>query len=254
MIGYKEVNAGLAGVIEYMRSIENVWNTTRNLKLYDVSFHASEIIEKYPLVKQENNESDLFYNFCETQYDCFTEWIEEENIDKKTMVYIGRTSSFYLTDLHDENIGTVISDLLSRISYGYIDIDIAGTMIPFTASEYYTEEEQIEEAQAEMNYIACGDFLKDVKEYMQDAVKLADYIDSFKEHQIEYFTEEIEYLNSEIEEERERQEQEEKAFTDRYAGVIDGLAENIKEVLNQTAGNTADMRRIVNKSVELVTA
>ena len=50
---YAEVNEGLKAVKDYLTSIEEVWNKTRNLKLYDVSFQAADIIEKYPLVKEE---------------------------------------------------------------------------------------------------------------------------------------------------------------------------------------------------------
>ena len=256
MVNYAQVNKGIAGVIEYLKGIENVWNQTRNLKLYDVFYHASEIIDKYPLVKEERNEDDLFYSFCEFQFDMFQEWMKEEGIEPKTMVYVGRTSSFYLTDIHERSMPDVLTNLFDAIEGGYysLDIDKNCEMIHFTATEYFTEEEQIEENQEYMEYIADGSFLKDVKEYMSDAVRIADYIDDFKKNQIEIFTEEIEAINNDIEYDRAQQEKEENEFKERYAGTISKTAGYIGEILKDTAGNAKDMHRIISYSIDAVIA
>lgn len=121
------------------------------------------------------------------------------------------------------------------------DLYLRGDCYGYCLEEYDPENDTYEEIES------CGGFLTDA--YGEAlAIEMIGECDFISEEEAE------EYKNELQEQEQERQEQEEKAFTDRYAGVIDGLVENIREVLNQTAGNTADMRRIVNKSVELVTA
>lgn len=253
MTTYQEVNEGLKAIIEYLNSIDNVWNKTRNLKLYDVSFHAGDIIDKYPLVKEEYNECDLFSWFCDDSYNQFTEWMQEEKIED-CRKYVGRTSSFYLTDMHCDTIGYVIDTLMTNIYGGYyqVDIDEDGNMIPFTDTEYYTESELIEEYQEGMEYVANGDFLKDIKKYFADAVKIADYIDDFMKNQIEYFTEYIECQNENLEYQAEQEQKREQAFVDKYSNAISDITADIETVMIQAGCNIADMSRIISKAMEQV--
>jgi hypothetical protein len=252
MTTYREVDAGLAKVIEYLNSIENVWNETRTLKLHEVSYRASDIIDKYPLVKEEYKEDDLFSWYCEDEYEFFTEWMEENNIED-CRKYIGRTSSFYLTDIHGRNMGETITELMEHIAGYSIDFDDNGMMIPFTATDYYTEAELIDEYQEDMTYISSGKFLEDIKKYLHDAVEIADYIDSFKKNQIAGFTEYIECKNDELEYQAEQDAKEEQAFMDKYIDAISDLTASIEEVIRTTGCTLADARRIVYKSFEGIT-
>lgn len=254
MTTYQEVNNALKAIIDYLESIENVWNETRNLKLYDVSFHAGDIVDKYPLVKEEYNECDLFSWFCEDSYNQFTEWMQEEKIED-CRKYVGRTSSFYLTDMHCDTIGYVIDTLMTNIYGGYyqVDIDEDGNMIPFTDTEYYTESELIEEYQEGMEYVANGDFLKDIKKYFADAVKIAEYIDDFMKNQIECFTEYIEFQNEILEYQAEQEQKREQAFVEKYSKAISDITADIETVMIQAGCNIADMSRIISKAMEQVT-
>ena len=254
MTTYREVDAGLAKVIEYLNSIENVWNKIRTLKLHEVSYQASDIIDKYPLVKEEYKEDDLFMWFCEDEHDCFTEWMKENNIED-CRNYIGRTSAFYLTNINDKRIDYVIGNLIDNINNGFysVDIDENGKMIHFTDTDYYTEQEQIEEYQADMEYFADGTFLDDVKKYLHDAVEIADYIDSFKKNQIANFTEYVECKNDDLEYQAEQDAKEEQAFMDKYIDAISDLTASIEEVIRTTGCTLADARRIVYKSFEGIT-
>jgi len=250
---YEMVNAGLNKIIEYLNSIDNVWNTTRTLKLHDVSFQAGDIIDRYPLVKQNDNASDLFSDFCDMSYAQFIEWMKQEGL-KDCRNYIGRTSSFYLTDMNCDTIGYVIDALLTQIYGGYyqVDIDEAGNMIPFSDTEDYTEAEQIMEYQEGMEYIADGDFLKDVKSYFSDAVKIADYIDDFMKNQIEYFTEYIECQNENLEYQAEQANKEEQAFMEKYGMAIGRLTADIEKVVIETGCTIAEATRIIHKAMEQV--
>lgn len=249
MITYNDVNKGLAEVVEYLNSIEDVWNKTRTLKLYDVSYHAGEIIDKYPLVKAEYDNCDLFNMFCNNSYNDFESWLSE---DGKTdcREYIGRTSSFYLTNIHDERIDYVLSNLIDCTTNGYysVDFDDSCKMVHFTDTDYYTEAELIEEYQRDMEYFADGSFLKDVKEYMSDAIWIAKYIDDFMENQIDNFTEWIECLNSNIEYQAELEAEEEKTFTAKYAKAINDLTNAVEQVVKETGCTLSDLNRIMDKA------
>lgn len=252
MTTYQEVNNALKAIIDYLESIENVWNKTRNLKLYDVSFHAEEIIDKYPLVKEEYNECDLFSWFCEDSYNQFTEWMQEEKIED-CRKYVGRTSSFYLTDIHGRNIGETITELMENIAVYSIDFDDNGMMIPFTATDYYTEAELIEEYQEDMTYISSGNFLNDIKKYLHDAVEIADYIDTFKKNQIAGFTEYIECENDDLEWQAEQEAEREQAFIDKYSKAIQDIKEDIEVVIMQTGCTIAEVRHIIGVAIENIT-
>ena len=253
MTTYKDVDEGLKQVIDYLESIRNVWDEERNLKLYKVSYRASDIIDEYPLVKEEYKEDDVFSWFLDDEYNNFTEWMEENNITD-CRNYIGRTSSFYLTDIGNDYIGNVINALLYKI-YGYYPLEINpnGEFIHFFDTDYYTEEEQIEEYQEPMSYIASGNFLKDVKKELHDAIEIANYIDTFMENQIDNFKDYVSFLNEQIEEQREQEEKEEKAFTDKYAGFISDLTETIEAMIRDSGCTLAEARRIIYKSFDNIT-
>ena len=42
---FEQVDKAFQKVVDYVKSIENVWNETRDLKLHDVSFNMDKIIK-----------------------------------------------------------------------------------------------------------------------------------------------------------------------------------------------------------------
>ena len=204
---YADVNKAMKNVLCYMYHIENVWNEGRNLKLYEASFKSDELLDKYPLLKAETNAYDAFNDFCDITYHyTFQEEINTGYL-KDLRVYVGRTSTFYITNLYEcrDDRGALLQELFENIGISTsLDFNSNGEVSPFTWSDYYTEEELIDEYQDDMEYIVTK-FIYDVKEYMKDAVKLAKYIDDFKKRQVEAFDE---YLYCENENIIERLEQE----------------------------------------------
>ena len=210
---YEDVNKGIEKVMDYLKSIENVWNEMRNLKLYDAFFEAEKLLDDYPLVKEEENDySKVFHMFCDSAYANFEDWIKEEGINDSRK-YIRRTSSFYLTDIHDRNQLFVFYNALDA-AYGWTNLSFSlkdgkVCMDKYETDESCTEQEYIQEAQDEMKYFADGECLSDIKKYFEDPVKEAEYIDSFKENQVEYFKEWLQnwedFLEYEKEEETRRQ-------------------------------------------------
>ena len=210
MYTYEDGNKGIQKCFEYFKSIENVWGKMRNLKLYDVFFEAENILKKFPLVSEQYSSKydDVFHAFCDMSYQDFVDWMKEEGI-KDERVYIRRTSSFYLTDVHDKTDKMAFQNVLDHVYAGNVTFDKDLKVEPFTWSDSYSEKELIEHYQNEMEYLANGDFQKDIEEYFKDAVKIAEYLDSFQENQIQYFTEWLqeteEYLEAEREEMMARQ-------------------------------------------------
>ena len=205
---YDDVNKAIKNVMGYMNSIENIWNKTRNLKLYDVFFNCEKIVSKYPLLKDSGR--DVFYDFCDIQYRSFEEEIENGYIEDRR-VYIGRTSSFYITDLNDKTPVYVLYNLLNEVAgfniYDTFDFNDDLTVKPFE-SDYFTQEELLEQYGGDMEYLV-KEFIYDVKEFMNSAIELAKYLDDFQKNQIEYFEEYCEeeenYLQYEKEEEKKRE-------------------------------------------------
>lgn len=205
---YKDVNKALKNVLGYMYSIEDTWNKGRNLKLYEAFFAADTIVEKYPLVSENENANELFYQFCEDTYNyTFMQDIENGYI-KDLRDYVGRTSTFYITSLHrcNGNKACLLDELFNAVCFSTgIDLNADGTMSPLTWSDYFTEEELIEDYQEDMEYIVTK-LIFDVKKYMNDAIKLAEYIDTFKKRQVSDFEEFISNENDNIEYQIEQEE------------------------------------------------
>lgn len=185
---YKRINKKIRKVMGYMYSIENVWNETRDLKLYDVFFDCEDIVSKYPLLNENDNANDCFYDFCDNQYSQFLEEFTNGYLEDLRK-YVGRTSKFFITDLGGYRVSPVqvLENLLNEVN-GMIDFEFNDDLSikPLNWSDYYTENELIEEYHADLEYL-INDFYKDVKKYMDKAVKLAQYIDDYKKNQVEYF-------------------------------------------------------------------
>lgn len=242
-----DAKKGIQRVIDYLKENENVWNTSRTLKLYDAFFKSDELMNQYPLVAEKYNASDLFYWFCEDSLEEFTEWMKECDISD-CREYIGRTSSFYLTDLHDDNMNGVIETLIDY-NYGWL----CGLELSVSDSEINIEiTEEEEEAPANLDYLA-NDFLDDVKRYLADAVKIAEYIDGFMQNQVGYFKEFIEFRNEILKEEAEEEAKKEADFLGKYSELISAMTNTFKEIIEKT-GSEADARGIVYRAMGKVEA
>ena len=210
MVGYKDVDQAVEKIIEYIYSIESVWNETRDLKLQDVFYNLDEIALKYDVTAEELR--DLFYMFCETEYNNFLDWMKEEGM-KDCRNYIGRTSKFYLTDIHNQKKIYVFNNLCSDVCSGFSWLDFhedenGKIKMDKMQSDDYTESELLEFAQPEILYITSGDFLADIKEFFADVITEANYIDNFKGNQKDLFTE---FLDSMLYDQADQAVQEEQA-------------------------------------------
>ena len=197
MYTIEQGNQEMGKVINYLKETESAWNTMMNLKMYDAFFEAEDICKEFPIVLEEYNDDwyEEFHEWCDLEYNTF---IEDMGFDGITdcREYIGRTSSFYLTNIHDDTMVYVLYNLLGEIaSWGWFTFKTENGKIVL-------DEKEITEQTEEFEYIVSGEFLKDTKEFLKDAVWIADYINGFKENQVNSFRTYMELQNDMIETER----------------------------------------------------
>ena len=175
--------------IEYLWNNQYIWNEPRQLKPYK-AFHKACDLDKV----------EEYYSFCEWSYFDFEELAKAKGVDLETMKYIGRTSTFYLTDLCEygrnyytkgDIVRNALNNLLDEISgnlwydprtYLNYNIDKAGNIHITWIDEDYEETAIIDD---------LNNILKLTKEYLAEAKWIADYVDDFLEHSEEYFLESL---------------------------------------------------------------
>ena len=169
-----------------LNSLSNIGKTT-NLKLYDIAFNYSNI----------EDFEDLFYNFCEINYDAFIEYLDE--LDLK-MTHIGNTSSFYIESnrkdfyscyyqseyeekSNEEKLQLILNNEANL--YGlYCDEIIFKNGKVYSIDKDYMDDEDIKFYTRE---------LLDTIEIIKNINKAYEFIDNFKNEQIELFREFLEF-------------------------------------------------------------
>lgn len=232
-VNYRKANRAIQEIIDYIYSIEDVWNDEKDLKLYDVFFEQGNLLEETIAKRKysENRQSiidklnieNLFYDFCEIRYNRFKDYMDGNGIDyekqKCYMFYIGHTSSFYLSSFRDsftyagnrngERIIN-ISRMLESICGCYLNISDKKTY-PICADPF-SYQEQLDNDFDDLVYIISGKALNDIKDYFNDAMVIYFYITQFKENQKDYYREYLEDVCDnilyDIETEKEEQEKE----------------------------------------------
>lgn len=185
---------------------------TRNLKLYDIAYNE-DLQEEFGLSDDQYNEA--FYWFCNDSFADFEEWMQEERIDNRVMQYIGRSSSFNLIPMNDiiqlDRYGNI--DFENSIcQYVWIDIghnsnidsliDADGKISIEKVRQYLSSVGNdfycitVEEAAASLKG-GIVDLIENIVsafEYsLEDVEKVHYYLKDFKENQVEYFREYLEF-------------------------------------------------------------
>lgn len=191
-----------------------------NLKLYDVSYHAEEMIEKY-YPNFTGSASDLFCDFCDTEYWSFEEYLNEE---KLVMNHIGRTSSFYFglkNDKRTDELFEMIEEsskerikwneiVQSEYDYLYVLDNINDNTKAKDIVKNYIEEhsnmndfdlmsvlQEIETGTEEFVDILT-DEKYDLDNFQEDISKIRkayEWLDNYKTNQLKYFKEYLLFQN-----------------------------------------------------------
>ena len=224
-----------------------------NLKLHDtLNYYALQAKNDYPMFT-ENELYDFFDNFCDTSYDTFIEDLSlNYNIEFKDYVnHIGSTSNFYLTYNnsfkynHIEKCGfydlinDLLNNLISYVDYEYVFIiNSDGTIIL---------NNQITIAENNIDYIKellqtiIDNIYNTYESLTKNIIIIYNYIKSFKDNQVKYFKDELDY-QKDIKEEEIQNEIE-----------MNKMAENVKNILIESINNltTNQLLNIKNSFTKL---
>ena len=213
MITLAKANKELKKVADYLEENKSAWNEQRNLKLYYAAVY--DYSKDFSLV-YKNYGDDEFNEFCELEYRYFLEWLDENDIDKNIFHYIGRTSSFYLGGYGYSDIIDIVDDIYSVNGYGfdYINISSDYKITPF--EEWKLTDNEVQD---ELNYIVTNLF-DDTKAIFEPIIKVASYIDGYKENQVDAFKDYLNYYEDDLQIEKEKRDAEIEANNKKVSTLI----------------------------------
>ena len=184
---------------QLLAETEHMWNKYMDLKLHDacgMTVFIKDIAGGKVTIELDGKEADsLFDSFCQDAYSTFRDMSFEDLkifLDFNDMAdYIGRTSKFYLTTMHNdyknkyitalyEIANDLLSDIELKMENGTIKVDFNRTM------EFYDED--YERLYLDLTYIING-LVEHVESILKDVKTIYDYIENFKKEQKEMFTE-----------------------------------------------------------------
>lgn len=181
--------------------VENI-GKVENLKLYDIAFKSSE--EDY---------NKYFNRFCEDNYMFFEEAEKETTTVRE---YIGRTSSFYITCNSIIGSYCLIKDYKNLTPFKkkillldeYLNHEISCSLDTHDTPSVFDDE--IRSVSTYENYSddeIVTDVLEGIKNVLIDEINDINntykYIANFKDNQLEYWNESVEYWKSEEEQNKE---------------------------------------------------
>ena len=192
-------NSKLYKAQELLAETEYMWNKSMNLKLYDACYMTTFTKDiaggKVTIALNPEEADSLFDIFCQDAFSTFRDMSFEDLkifLDFNDMAdYIGRTSKFYLTTMHNdyknkyitalyEIANDLLSDIELKMENGTIKVDFDRTM------EFYDED--YERLYLDLMYIING-LVEHVESILADVKMCYDYIENFKKEQKEMFTE-----------------------------------------------------------------
>ena len=184
---------------ELLVNNEHMWNKPMDLKLHEacgMTVFIKDIAGGKVTIELDGEEADsLFDIFCQDAFSTFRDMSFEDLkifLDFNDMAdYIGRTSKFYLTTMHNdyknkyitalyEIANDLLSDIELKMENGTIKVDFDRTM------EFYDDD--YERLYLDLTYIING-LVEHVESILADVKMVYDYIVDFKQRQKEMFTE-----------------------------------------------------------------
>ena len=191
-------NMQLKKSLDLLKESEKIWNEPLDLKLHDASMMhecKKEIDGKRVTIPVDNEKYNvLFSDFCNDLYNEFLEW-SFDNLDVYSdfcdmAEYIGRTSKFYLSKMHNdwkdkyaaalyEIAGDLMADVELKEAGDTYQVDFEKSM------EFYDDYEDLA---IDLVYIVEG-LAEHVNNVLNDVKAIYDYIADIKDSQCKLFTE-----------------------------------------------------------------
>jgi hypothetical protein len=181
--------------VQKMKDTEDKWNEYMDLKLHYASIADVDIEgEGYTVKFDDEKCSEMFYRFCEQNYDMFIEDLKYNfDIDFYDLRdRIGSTSSFYLGKMHnnyDNKYIVALAEACTCFNVSPLDFyqDKEGRIIiDEVISKDWTEDlEDMTNSMLEL----VEDMYDELCNYLKPIETVYDIIHDFKENQTEYFKE-----------------------------------------------------------------
>lgn len=214
----KKAKQELKKIFDYINENRDALTGYTDLKLHDVSFYCYDDMKNdFPLcyaADDQNSEYNYFYSFCEMSFDQFKEDLSENGIDfYKTVDYIGHTSKFYCYAGHDRDAETMINNFLYD---DYTSFEIENGRFSF--SGFHGTGEIIND----LEYFIKNAF-NDFKAKTADAITIYNYINDFKQNQIEYFKEYLTYYEDDLQAEKDAETAKYNADAETAHGIADAF-------------------------------
>ena len=184
-------NRALNEGIKLLLDNEDKWQDSYNLKLHDAFGTCVDFELNGAKVCFDDSEADdWFYRFCDSEFDCFKEWMSEEHINTDILDYIGRTSSFHIGKLHASMLSDTIVEASDTYGRGFYAWKLNEETKEFETdvediSKYCEDLEEVVNTMLEF----AENFVDEVKDSLEDIIKVHTYITEFKENQVENFKE-----------------------------------------------------------------
>lgn len=187
------LNAELDKCLNLLKETEDKWNEYIDLKLHDIGYGNTDCdfeLNEAEIHFTEDYIESCFDDFCNISYDDFIEWCKAETNTNFNELKdeVGRTSSFYLGRLHNNETDKYIVALaeavddfnMSSLAFRMEDDKIRPIL------EINENDDDIEDIVNEM--LSLSECLYDNLKYkLDDIVKVYDYIHDFKENQVDSF-------------------------------------------------------------------
>lgn len=255
----KKANAQCKRIKDYITENEEMFDSM-DLKLHDASFYQYKDMENdFPLCyadSERNTENSYFYQFCESSYEQFIEWCEEQGIDfSKICHHINRTSQFYLydKDLIQRDRGkiefgwtmdTIFNEFVCTNYYQMIEFNDDGFIDEEKSfeynKEYFTREEWIEELKPILEYI-ISDMYNDFMGEIEDVKNVYEYIQDTKENQVEYFKDFLEWHEENLRYEKDKADKEE----EKRVEIIDKMPQKVRKIMKYSALDSEELNVVL---------
>lgn len=177
--------------LDLLKTTEEKWNNYIDLKLHDIGYGDCDCdfsLNGAMVVFNEDYLSDMFYTFCDIEYDNLIEECKLSGIDfDELRDNVGRTSSFFLGKLHntyEDKYIVALAEAVDEFNVSMLSFKMIDGKIRFEAEDGYDIDDVLNEM---LGLVEC--LYSELKDKLDDIVGVYDYIKEFKDNQVDNFRE-----------------------------------------------------------------
>ena len=183
-------NKKLKKVTTYLEFNEDAWNCYHDFKMRNAFCMDSEEFTFRHNGATVSFDSDylyrMFYDWCDCELSTFYDCCNYDGIDFKGLYdQVGRTNKFYIGKIHGEGLEGILEKCSDNYANSYIAITDGCIDVKQSIDNYDgCVDEFIEDL-----LIMIDSIYEDVTTYVDDIIKIYEYIKNLKENQCETFRE-----------------------------------------------------------------